>query len=128
MEFMYNNPKNKLLRQKLRQSSTVAEKLLWEYLKGSRLRGHKFRRQYEIYGYVIDFYCPKIRLAIEIDGAIHQDEDVREYDDLRKAEIESFNIVVIRFDNDEIFYDLENVLEQIIQTTDSLTASIRSPS
>ena len=67
-DYEYSNSKQKDLRQKLRNDAPKAEQRLWEFLRNSQLNGLKFRRQYGIGPYVVDFYCPKLRLAIEIDG------------------------------------------------------------
>ena len=63
-----NRIEQKRRRQKLRNSSTPWERKLWNYLKNSQLDGYKFRRQYGIENYIVDFYCPKLKLVIEIDG------------------------------------------------------------
>ena len=74
-EKIFNKPTEKLKRQILRENSTKAERLLWEKLKSRKLNGHKFRRQFSIGYYVVDFYCPEKRLVIEADGEIHNSVD-----------------------------------------------------
>ena len=66
-----------------------SELLLWPRLKNKQLNGFRFRRQYGIDKYVVDFYCPELRLAIEIDGGYHFSSDMKEYDPVRQATIES---------------------------------------
>lgn len=92
---------------------TKAETLLWLHLKGKQIYGSKFRRQYSVKSYIVDFYCPKIKLAVEIDGLTHLTEEEIEYDNHRQTEIESLGIQFLRFWNYEVYEDLYNVLEKI---------------
>src|SRR3989344_9619769 len=91
-------PRRKLLRRNL----SKAEILLWLRLKNKKINGHKFRRQYSIGRYVTDFYCPILKLAIEIDGGSHLATSSREYDKQRENFIKSFGIKILRFKNQEI--------------------------
>jgi very-short-patch-repair endonuclease len=84
----------------LRQDQTSAEEKVWEILRDRRLFGLKFRRQHVVEGFVVDFYCPEHKLAIEIDGGIHDRR--KDYDELRQREIESKFNTVIRVKNEEI--------------------------
>jgi very-short-patch-repair endonuclease len=95
----------------LRNRMTNSEKLLWEKLKGKQLLGLKFRRQHPIDFFIVDFYCHEARLVIKIDGEIHKEQ--AEYDDGREADIEKYNIKVIRFTNDEVNIDIESVIAKI---------------
>jgi len=92
---------------------TKAEVYLWLHLKGKQVLGHKFRRQYSIGPYVLDFYCPELRLAVEVDGATHITDDELEYDKNRQSEIENMYINFIRFTNEEIYKDMNGVKEKI---------------
>jgi len=87
--------------------------LLWTYLKQSQLTGKKFRRQQSIGNYIVDFYCPEKKLAIELDGDFHFDEEVKKYDQERTNFISKLGIKVLRFENQEVLYNLENVLISI---------------
>ena len=98
---------------KLRKRQTEAENLLWKYLRGNRIKNVKFRRQYPIGRYIADFYCIKQRLAIELDGKIHDEIDRQEYDLIRQSGIESRNIKVLRFRNEEVMNNIKEVLERI---------------
>ena len=80
----YNKTEMKERRRQLRKEQTFCEKILWQYLRNRSLKGVKFRRQYSIDNYVIDFYCPKIKLAIELDGNIHELPEQRDYDAKRQ--------------------------------------------
>jgi very-short-patch-repair endonuclease len=95
----------------LRKMMTYSENLLWGKLKGKQIMGLRFRRQHPIDIFIADFYCHAARLVIEIDGEIHADKS--EYDDGREAEMEKFNIKIIRFTNDEVNSDVESVLKKI---------------
>ncbi len=97
-------------RRELRNGATPEEKLLWKYLQNKKL-GFKFIRQYSIEGYVVDFYCPAKRLAIEIDGEQHKKD--KKYDEYQTRYLNTFNIRVIRFWNQEIIDDVEDVAEKI---------------
>ena len=98
-------------RRKLRKHMTAAEVALWVMIKDRQLVGERFRRQFSVGHYILDFYCPKYKLAIELDGEIHKSQ--KEYDENRTAELERFDLKVIRFTNDEVFKDIERVIEEI---------------
>ncbi|AKD56446.1 endonuclease domain-containing protein [Spirosoma radiotolerans] len=105
----------KSIRKELCNGATDAEKLLWQHLKGSQLAGLKFRRQHSIGLFVLDFYCPSERLAIELDGEIHQTSEVRLNDEERQKAIETLEIQVIRFQNAAVMDNLSQVLRDIQQ-------------
>jgi very-short-patch-repair endonuclease len=90
-----------------------AEVLLWSVLRGKQVAGRKFRRQYGIGAYIIDFYCPSARLAIEVDGDSHVQAEVGEYDRRRQAFIESLGIRVVRVTNLAVYENLEAVVSAI---------------
>ncbi|RJP59833.1 MAG: endonuclease domain-containing protein [Ignavibacteriales bacterium] len=100
-------------RKQLRNNSTEAEILLWLELKQSKLDGRKFRRQHSIGNYIVDFYCPLEKLSVELDGEIHFQEEQIKYDKSRDAYINSLGIKVIRFENQDVIYGIEEVLKQI---------------
>ncbi|MFA6098650.1 MAG: endonuclease domain-containing protein [Patescibacteria group bacterium] len=102
-------------RQTLRNLAPRAEVVLWRYLKDKRLSGYKFRRQYSVGPYVIDFYCPKIKLAIEVDGPTHFNKEARIYDRVRQEYIEQFNIRFLRFMNSDVYNNIEGVIEKILE-------------
>jgi len=86
---------------------------LWNILKRSQLDGRKFRRQYGVSRYVLDFYCPAERLGIELDGKTHYGTDAERYDEERRMFVEHFGIKIIRFQNKFVFDELEWVLASI---------------
>lgn len=100
-------------RKELRSNSTPAEKRLWIYLKNSQLEGRKFRRQHSFGNFILDFYCPSEKLAIELDGEIHFNEETFAYDRQRTEILNSYGIEVLRFENRLIFEKLQEVLENI---------------
>jgi very-short-patch-repair endonuclease len=99
-------------RKSLRSNATEAEKKLWQHLKAKQL-GAKFRRQYSVDAYVLDFYSAQLRLGIEIDGDSHFMADAMSYDRERTTYLEAFGIEVMRFTNLEILENMEGVLEKI---------------
>jgi len=100
----------------------LPETLLWSRLRNNQLHGLKFRRQYGIGSYIVDFYCPKIRLAIEIDGDSHfTDENLIASDGKRQQFIETYGIEFLRFTNKEITENIEGVLNSIINQINNTT-------
>jgi very-short-patch-repair endonuclease len=97
-------------RRDLRNNMTEAEKLLWLELKNDKL-GHRFRRQFSIGYYIVDFYCPRKKLVIELDGEVHTNQI--EYDCLRDKFMREFELVVLRFKNHDIKTNLNDVLNEI---------------
>jgi very-short-patch-repair endonuclease len=97
----------------LRRNQTVAEQIMWSQLRGRRLHGLRFRRQHPIAGWVVDFYCGEAKLAIELDGAVHDNADARLRDAERTRLLEASGICVVRFSNDDVERDLAQVLEVI---------------
>jgi very-short-patch-repair endonuclease len=85
----------------MRQHPTGAEAALWEMVRANQL-GHRFRRQITVYGYIVDFYCPALRLAIEVDGSIHTKEFVARNDEIRENALTACGILVLRFDNADV--------------------------
>ena len=92
-----------------------AEVLVWSRLKGKQMVRFKFRRQYNVGPYVIDFYCPALKLAVEIDGDSHFHQEAEVRDVSRQEFIESFGIRFLRFTNDEVHENLDGVFEAIRQ-------------
>jgi very-short-patch-repair endonuclease len=95
----------------LRNDLTVAEAMLWTALKGSAMRGYDFHRQVPIGDYIVDFFCPRLMLAIEIDGDSHRDKS--EYDCQRQTWIESLGVQFMRFDDLSVRRRMGDVLRGI---------------
>ncbi len=106
------------LARELRQNMTEAEKLLWERLKKKQLDGHRFRRQHPVYRYVLDFYCHEKNLAIELDGGVHRKSE--EYDEFRDETLKSTGIETLRFSNDDVFNNIDQVLTEIKERLSSI--------
>ena len=90
-----------------------AELVLWTKLRSKGFDGYKFRRQYSVGKYVVDFFCPKLKLAVEVDGDSHFSEESERGDRERQNFIESFGISFLRFTNNDIYENLDGVLERI---------------
>jgi very-short-patch-repair endonuclease len=111
--FLYNDPQLKNRRIELRKKSTEGEDILWRWISGKQIKNSKFWRQYSVGPYILDFYCPKARLAIELDGNQHAKKEEVEYDKHREEFLNLNNIKTIRFWNDEIFNNIESVISKI---------------
>ena len=98
----------------LRKSMTKAEEILWMHLRNNKLNGLKFRRQHPMDIFIADFYCHQKKLIIELDGGIHDTREHKEYDNGRTFELEENGFKILRFRNDEVINDLENVLKRIL--------------
>ena len=92
---------------------TDPEVLLWECLRRRQLGGFRFRRQHPLGGYVLDFFCTEVRLAIELDGARHFTVEGRESDRVRSDVLAQHGIRVLRFENRLVLDDIGTVVEQI---------------
>ena len=104
----------------LRKRETEAEKVLWEELRNRKLQELKFRRQHPIDCFIADFYCHELKLVIEVDGGIHDLPENKEYDIGRTHELEKFGITIIRFNNEEIMYNIQKVKEEILTIANKL--------
>ena len=111
--YIHNECNQKLLRQTLRNNATSAEAILWRALKGKQVDGLKFRRQFGVGPYVIDFYCPEIRLGIELDGGVHKTSYTNEYDEMRTKFLNENRIRILRFDNEVVYNNMEGIIEAI---------------
>jgi very-short-patch-repair endonuclease len=96
-----------------RQAAGLAERRLWQRLRGAQIDGHRFRRQHPIGRYFADFACDRLRLILEIDGGVHERDDVVLRDHLRQAELEALGWSVLRFRNEEVLTQPERVIEEI---------------
>ena len=110
---LYNDPGTKLDRRRLRKNATDAEQKLWSILRSRRMASLKFFRQYSVGPYVLDFYCPEQRLAIEVDGGQHADVYSQQHDAHRDSYLRELNIRVIRFWNNDVLQNIEGVGKKI---------------
>ena len=104
----------------LRNRMTAAEELLWKQIHINEWK-QKFRRQHPIANYVVDFYCHAKKLVIELDGSIHELEDVKKYDEYREAHLKELGLTVLRFTNEQVFKQNKLVLETIANALNQLT-------
>ncbi|HMT12075.1 MAG TPA: DUF559 domain-containing protein [Ignavibacteria bacterium] len=109
---VFTKKSEQLKRSLLRNNMTEAEKLLWVELKSRKL-GVRFLRQYSIDKFVVDFYCPEIKLAIEVDGITHNSPEEIEYDTYRQGEIENHKITFARFTNQQVYNNIKLVVDEI---------------
>jgi very-short-patch-repair endonuclease len=110
---LFNRGETLEKRRLLRRNHTLAERLLWNKLRGKRFQGIKFFRQYGVGSYILDFYCPLLKLAIEADGGQHFQVNGQAYDKVREKYMHSVGIRTIRFTNIEIMRNMAGVLESI---------------
>ena len=120
-----NDAAHKEQRKALRNNMTPAEALLWRSLRRSRAGGWKWRRQQGIGPFVLDFYCPALRLCIELDGSAH--DYTYEYDEQRTAYLNAQDIRVVRFTNDQVFNSYEGVVAEIIRICSERNGKIQTP-
>ena len=124
MTNIFNKKEFTFRRKILRQESPRAERLLWKKLKGKQVHGQKFRRQVGINRYVVDFYCPQIGLVIEVDGGSHTASKFdEERDKYRQNEIERLNIRFLRFNNDDVYLRLNEVMDMIYNEVHAILTS-----
>ena len=104
----------------LRKNQTLQEAQMWKYLKNSQIQGLKFRRQYPIGEYIVDFMCKEIKLIIEIDGGQHNNPSNIEYDKKRTKFLEAKGYKIIRFWNCDIDKNIEGVYQRILEEIENL--------
>ena len=109
----FNKPSEKTKRRRLRQNQTNAEELVWRFLRNRQLSGFKFKRQFSVDHFVIDFYCPELKLAVEIDGASHNEPGQQKKDISRQKYLESFNIKFVRIKDEELLGNPEKAFGKI---------------
>ena len=112
--FSSNRTEQKSLRRELRNGGTSAEAVLWLCLKERKIEGMRWRRQFSVGPYILDFYCPQLRLCIELDGAPHYTLEGSEHDYHREVWLlQTMGIRTIRFENADVFKRQDEVVEQI---------------
>lgn len=107
------NPKLKEKARELRNNSTKSEIILWQYLKGKQVFGFDFHRQKPVDEYIIDFFCSELFLGIELDGYSHTLDSVSKKDRIREKRLNALGVKLIRFWDEDVFYDLDNVLRVV---------------
>jgi very-short-patch-repair endonuclease len=121
---MYFGAKPELFKRayEMRKNPTEAETILWSCLRSFRSEGLIFRRQHPLDIFIADFYCHQLKLVIEVDGEVHENEEALEYDLGRSAELERYGIKVLRFNNKEVIEDTDSVVSRIRLIISELTA------
>jgi very-short-patch-repair endonuclease len=112
----HNLPEKKTQRRELRSQLTPEESYLWSYLQQRKLGGRKFRRQHSVGPYILDFYCPAEKLAVELDGSTHDHDAAQAYDERRTDFLSKLGIRIVRFENKDVRTNLDGVLAAISQT------------
>ncbi len=121
----YGVRQNKTVARHLRAQPTPTEEALWQALRNRQLGGLKFLRQHPIGPSVVDFYCHEKRLVVEVDGGIHRQQDVRDWDEARQKLIEHYEVRFFRCTTEDIEHDLAGVLEQIATAANRETHPLR---
>lgn len=119
-KFSYN-PQLKTYSRRLRKNQTETEKFLWNRLRDRQLAGCKFHRQFPLDQYILDFYCPEKKLAIELDGEQHLSDKQVSYDEKRTIHLKNQGIKIIRFFDNEVFQNINGVLEKILENLEPST-------
>lgn len=118
---MEDNPQLRSFARKMRREPTPAEQAMWTLLRHRRLSGFKFRRQHPFGPYILDYYCPRSRIAVELDGDSHASEEGMRSDEERERLLTENGIAILRFWNDEVHADSEAVLGRIVEVCTSRT-------
>ena len=92
---------------------TLAEKQLWEKINKRQIKGYRFCRQKPLGAFIVDLYCQKAKLVIEVDGGVHLNPDIRRDDQNKDIYFKSIGLDVLRFANDEVFSNIEEVIKKI---------------
>lgn len=106
------NPELKELARNLRKTMTHAEVLLWQRIRRKTL-GYQFHRQVPMLNYIVDFYCHELKLAIEVDGGVHEHPEISVNDLTRQKEIETYGVKFLRFENQKIKQNIDSVVDAI---------------
>jgi len=110
----YNRNLKQYSRQ-LRENMTDAERHLWAQIRMKQLKGYQFYRQKPIGDYIVDFFCPRAKLVIEVDGSQHFSDEMTEYDRIRNEYLSSLGLRVLRFTNIDVLTHIKRVVESIIE-------------
>jgi len=114
---IFNKQEYKKFRKDLRNNLTEPEKHLWQILRKQQM-GYKFRRQHGIGHYIVDFYCPQLKLVIEVDGDSHYSEEAQSHDKDRDHYMQTLGIMTIRLQNDAVMNNIEGVHQYLKEQMD----------
>lgn len=115
-----NRSSLKSRRRELRNDPTVAERVLWKRIRNEQL-GVKFRRQYNIDYYIVDFICHSLKFIIELDGWIHDEEYQKNKDEVREKYLTQKGYTIVHYRNEQVKYDLDDVIQDIVNNIHSLS-------
>lgn len=110
---IYYNKKLRTFALELRKNMTDAERLLWAKIRRKQIKGYQFYRQRTIGNYIVDFYCPKANVVIEVNGGQHYSEEGTKFDNLRDKQLADLGLRVLRFSNMDVLQDIDGVIEYI---------------
>ena len=96
----------------LRKKPTKAESVLWQYLRKNQM-GERFRMQHPMWQCIVDFYCHRLKFVIEVDGGVHEEEDVQLMDKEKSDYLENLGLHILRLSNEEVLFDIDNTLSKI---------------
>lgn len=127
MKHLPYNKNLKMFSRNLRNFSTLSEVLLWNELKAGKMKGYKFNRQKPLLNYIVDFYCKKLSLVIEVDGITHTYEGAFDRDVKRQKELEGIGLAFLRFDDLDVKEKMSDVLNAIKEFIENFESSIHPP-
>lgn len=122
-----NKSSTKNKRKELRINQTLGERILWKELRSKKF-GVKFRRQFNIGYYIVDFYCHELKLIIELDGSIHGEEEIKRKDSIRENYLKEKGYIVVRYTNEQLKYEKSAVLQDIANRIGILLSNLKTPS
>lgn len=120
----YNKSSQTEKRRKLRREQTYVEKIVWIQLRNRNLKRYKFKRQYSIDHFVMDFYCSELKLAIELDGEVHNQTERQEYDRARQTYLEKFGITFIRIKNEDFLGNADREVKRIKRMIEKIIGKV----
>jgi very-short-patch-repair endonuclease len=120
MTLAFNKKKEQKKRRYFRKNMPKSEVILWSKLKNKQILGERFLRQYSVDQYVLDFYCPRLKLAIEVDGDSHFMRGAEEQDKVRQEYIEAFGIRFLRFTNEDVCKNVDGVCQTIYSVIEEI--------
>lgn len=123
MNVVRNDTELKERRRELRRNQTEAEVAFWQQVRNRQFHGLKFFRQYSVGSYILDFYCPTLKLGVELDGGQHNCPEGREKDAVRSGFLRTQGVMVVRFWNHDVLQNMSGVLEQL-----AVSARVTPPS
>ena len=127
-KIIWYDPKLKEFARQLRNSSTKSEVILWMKLKNKQFYGYDFHRQKPLDYFIVDFYCQALLLAIELDGYSHEFLEVQQKDALKDKQLKKLGITVLRFSDNQVLHDMENVLRALENYMDNFEIHTPNPS